>query len=545
MNEEIKQETNCIIKAFENNPIAIISEHINGKKIYYFKASDIAKALKLSNIAVSIQHYDEDERVIRKAYDTLNRYQDIIFLTSQGVYRVLYNSKKPEAKKFRKWVGNILDDIIFNESNELRIQLENHKLELKDRDKLIEQLENKPETEGFKRDSGDVYMVEDKEHPGRIKIGFATKTNERLEQLNVGSSCKSLELYAKFETFDKVLAEKLIHHCLQPFRIRNRREWFFFKNDLELSYAIHSIKKILEFIKIFDIKDYQEFKDITINLDIKNELIKKEDIKENMKELKENLQMELDNKREKTMKKRKEVNLNNIQQSSAQTGTFKGACWVAEKKQWKSELGNNNKHFFLGYYSDEIDAAKVYNDYALFLNETENTNFLLNNIPGYINVARNIPEENAKRINDNLTSKYTGVSYDSKRKYYVCGIKLAGKTYNLGSSKNPIDCARLYNQQALYFNNEMNTKYILNDLGEETLPKDIRTELSMMKQAKKTSNYYGVSLSTTKKWVCSYTMNRKKVHIGTFNTELEACMEYNKVVIELNKNGCTYKINII
>ena len=66
MIEEIKIDNNCIIKAFENNPIAILEENIVGKKVYYFKSSDIGKALKLSNIAVSIQHYDEDERVIRK-----------------------------------------------------------------------------------------------------------------------------------------------------------------------------------------------------------------------------------------------------------------------------------------------------------------------------------------------------------------------------------------------------------------------------------------------------------------------------------------------
>ena len=46
-----------------------------------------------------------------------------MFLTSQGVYRLLYNSKKEAAKKFRKWAGNILDDIIFNESKLLKEQL--------------------------------------------------------------------------------------------------------------------------------------------------------------------------------------------------------------------------------------------------------------------------------------------------------------------------------------------------------------------------------------------------------------------------------------
>jgi hypothetical protein len=41
MNEEIKEDNNCIVKAFENNPIAILHEDINNKKVYYFKASDI------------------------------------------------------------------------------------------------------------------------------------------------------------------------------------------------------------------------------------------------------------------------------------------------------------------------------------------------------------------------------------------------------------------------------------------------------------------------------------------------------------------------
>ena len=43
------------------------------------------------------------------------------------------NNKKPIAKKFRNWVGNILDDIIFNESLELKKQLE-------EKDKIIKAL---------------------------------------------------------------------------------------------------------------------------------------------------------------------------------------------------------------------------------------------------------------------------------------------------------------------------------------------------------------------------------------------------------------------
>ena len=120
MLDENKIDSNYIIKAFENNPISILKD--DNKKIL-FKALDIAKAIGIKNIAQNIQNYDEDERVLCKAYDTTNREQDTTFLTSQGVYRLLYNSKKEIAKQFRKWAGNILDDIIFNESTELKKQL--------------------------------------------------------------------------------------------------------------------------------------------------------------------------------------------------------------------------------------------------------------------------------------------------------------------------------------------------------------------------------------------------------------------------------------
>jgi len=81
----------------------LYTEDVNDKKIYYFKASDIGKVLGIVNIHSTIQNYEEDdERVIRKAYDTEKRIQDTIFLSSQGVYRLLYNSKKEVAKNLFK-----------------------------------------------------------------------------------------------------------------------------------------------------------------------------------------------------------------------------------------------------------------------------------------------------------------------------------------------------------------------------------------------------------------------------------------------------------
>ena len=71
---------------------------------------------------------------------------------------------------------------------------------------------------------------------------------------------------------------------------------------------------------------------------------------------------------------------------------------------------------FLGYYSTELDGAKAYNDYALYINNEMGTNYYLNDIENYVTIPRNIPEENVQIIYDKNTSKYNGVSYDSKRK---------------------------------------------------------------------------------------------------------------------------------
>ncbi len=70
MIEEIKTDNNCIVKAFENNPISIIHEDVNDKKIYYFKASDIGNVLGIVNIRTSIMNFDEDEKVVRTTYSS-------------------------------------------------------------------------------------------------------------------------------------------------------------------------------------------------------------------------------------------------------------------------------------------------------------------------------------------------------------------------------------------------------------------------------------------------------------------------------------------
>lgn len=129
MDQEII-DPNCIVKAFDNHNITIIKEEPNK---YLFRGSDIATVLGITNIRSSIQNFTDKEKGVREI-DTPGGKQKVLFLTSQGIYRLLYNSKKKIAEQFREWVGDILDDIIFNQSKEVAKQLKASE----ERQKLLE-----------------------------------------------------------------------------------------------------------------------------------------------------------------------------------------------------------------------------------------------------------------------------------------------------------------------------------------------------------------------------------------------------------------------
>lgn len=81
---------------------------INGKK--WYKATDIARILKLTSIRALIQNYSEDEKMIRNTVKESGN-QQTIFISSGGLYRLLFNVKCELGVKFRKRVTGILDDL--------------------------------------------------------------------------------------------------------------------------------------------------------------------------------------------------------------------------------------------------------------------------------------------------------------------------------------------------------------------------------------------------------------------------------------------------
>lgn len=262
MIEEIKQDNNCIVKAFENNPISILQEDNDNKRVYYFKATDIGKALDLKNIHVSIQIYDEDEKVLRKAYDHKGNEQDTTFLTSQGVYRLLYNSKKEIAKKFRKWAGAILDDLIFNQGKCLKEEIENSKKLLQEKNDEIQikdkQLEKNGELQKHNillKEYGNskyyiVYLIKVKTISDKkwvLKIGESRMgiTNRYKEHKSKYSECIILDIFLvkRCKEFERFLHQKLNGYRYKELSgHENENELFLVGEELSYSYIIKLIQ---------------------------------------------------------------------------------------------------------------------------------------------------------------------------------------------------------------------------------------------------------------------------------------------------------------
>jgi anti-repressor protein len=69
----------------------------------WFVARDVAEALELGNMHSSLALLDEDERGLH-SMETPSGDQQISVVNESGLYSLVLRSRKPEAKRFKRWV---------------------------------------------------------------------------------------------------------------------------------------------------------------------------------------------------------------------------------------------------------------------------------------------------------------------------------------------------------------------------------------------------------------------------------------------------------
>jgi prophage antirepressor-like protein len=71
----------------------------------WFVAADVCSVLEISNSRDALRSLDDDEKGVGNA-DTLGGNQKLNIVNESGLYALIFKSRKPVAKKFRKWVTN-------------------------------------------------------------------------------------------------------------------------------------------------------------------------------------------------------------------------------------------------------------------------------------------------------------------------------------------------------------------------------------------------------------------------------------------------------
>lgn len=228
---------------------------------------------------------------------------------------------------------------------------------------------------------------------------------------------------------------------------------------------------------------------------------------------------------------------------------YNGVSWSISKNKWTARLTKNNDTIFLGDYEIEKDAAIAYNDYASYLNLDSQNLYRLNELDDYIPNPRNIPVEMKKIKLENKTSKFTGVYFIKSKQLFEASISYKKKSYKLIKHSDDLECAKVYNEQALYFNNNLGTNYTLNDIVDfTTIEKNHVYELELNK-IRKYSRFTGVSIrNDSDKFRAYIKHNGKIIYCGTFKDEIDAVKAYNKKASELNELETTkikYTLNEI
>lgn len=107
MNTASNQQTTSLQMFYnEDATIGIRTKLINGEP--WFVGKDICNALGFANHNDALSRLDSDERDGVGITDPMGRNQEVTVINESGIYHLIFQSRKPEARAFRKWVTNVV-----------------------------------------------------------------------------------------------------------------------------------------------------------------------------------------------------------------------------------------------------------------------------------------------------------------------------------------------------------------------------------------------------------------------------------------------------
>ena len=215
-NENCNQ-TNMLIKQFKQFNVEIYGT----LEQPLFKAKDIGDMLGISKITKTIENLDTDCKVL-KVSPSGGGLQEQWFLTEDGLYEVLFISKKPLAKEFKKWARKLIQKIRLNSNNLLQQKLTESDNKLVKSEKELE-FYKEPSYQELPLDESVYCLSTDIENVS--KVGKTT-TNTKTRKDQLQTACvKDVNILHQVKTSNCTLLEHLIHYSLDKYRL-GKREHF-------------------------------------------------------------------------------------------------------------------------------------------------------------------------------------------------------------------------------------------------------------------------------------------------------------------------------
>ncbi|WP_320008474.1 BRO family protein [Maridesulfovibrio sp.] len=82
---------------------SVVRVHQGGDGNPWFVAKDVGNVLEIQNIRQNLESLEDDEKGVCNIY-TPGGNQEVSAISESGLYALIFKSRKPEAKKFRKWI---------------------------------------------------------------------------------------------------------------------------------------------------------------------------------------------------------------------------------------------------------------------------------------------------------------------------------------------------------------------------------------------------------------------------------------------------------
>ena len=100
-NNAVVAATSTKIEIFNNPSFGSVRVFTDENGEPWFVAADVCRVLDLSNPSEAVKCLDDDEQ---SKYCLGSGGSDRVIINESGLYNLIFRSRKPEAKKFRKWV---------------------------------------------------------------------------------------------------------------------------------------------------------------------------------------------------------------------------------------------------------------------------------------------------------------------------------------------------------------------------------------------------------------------------------------------------------